>query len=283
MIWLKQSTSVTIKMGPFLDSTDGVTEEIALTISQADIRLSKNGGNITQSNNATGGTHDELGYYDIPLNTTDTNTLGALLVSIHESGALPVWEKFMIAPANVWDSFFGADKLQVDITQIGDNTQSATDLKNFADEGYDPSTNKVEGVKLVDTTTINTDMVTEPATAVQNRQEMDSNSTQLSAIKAKTDNLPSTLKKNTAITGFTFPMKDSSGDLVPGLSDITFQISLDGISYSTITNNGSIAEIGSTGTYQVNLTAGDLNGDVAALKLTSASAQTVIKTVILNS
>lgn len=116
-LWLKQSTAVTIKFGPFVDSTDGVTAETALTISQADIRLSKNGGNIAQTNNVAGATHDELGYYDVPLDTTDTNTLGTLRVAVSESGALPVWQDFMVVPANVWDSFFGADNLQVDVAQ----------------------------------------------------------------------------------------------------------------------------------------------------------------------
>jgi hypothetical protein len=116
--WLKQSTAATVKFGPFVDSTDGLTAETALTISQADIRLSKNGGDIAQTNNATGATHDELGYYDVPLDATDTNTLGRLRIAVHETGALPVWGDFMVLPANVWDSLFGADKLEVDVTQI---------------------------------------------------------------------------------------------------------------------------------------------------------------------
>lgn len=125
-MWLKQSTAATIKLGPFVDSTDGVTAETALTIAQADIRLSKNGGDIAQTNNATGATHDELGYYDVPLDTTDTGTLGRLDVIVSESGALPVWRSFMVVPANVWDSMFGADKLQVDLTQINGVAQTAT-------------------------------------------------------------------------------------------------------------------------------------------------------------
>lgn len=44
------------------------------------------------------------------------------------------------------------------LERIGGNAQSATDLKHFADSGYDPATSKVEGVKLTDTTTTNTDM-----------------------------------------------------------------------------------------------------------------------------
>jgi hypothetical protein len=130
-MWLKQSTAVTVKVGPFVDSTDGVTAETGLTISQADIRLSKNGGNIAQSNNAAGATHDELGYYDVPLDTTDTNTLGALKVLISESGALPVWQDFMVVPANVYDSLVGgSDNLQVDAVQI--EGSDATDQINAA-------------------------------------------------------------------------------------------------------------------------------------------------------
>ncbi len=41
----------------------------------------------------------------------------------------------------------------VNLTQMGGVVQSATDLKNFADAGYDPSVNKVEGVKLADVAT----------------------------------------------------------------------------------------------------------------------------------
>ncbi len=117
-IWLKQSTAVTVKLGPFVDETDGKTAETGLTISQSDVRLSKNGGDMAQKNNASSCTHDEIGQYDCPLSTTDTNTLGVLRVMVHESGALPVWADFMVVPANVWDSLFGADYLQVDAIQL---------------------------------------------------------------------------------------------------------------------------------------------------------------------
>jgi hypothetical protein len=118
-LWLKQSTARTIHIGPFVDDTDGKTAKTALTISQADVRLSKNGGDMAQKNDATSCTHDELGYYTCPLDTTDTNTLGHLKLMVHESGALPVFMDMMVVPANVWDSMFGSDKLQVDVEEIG--------------------------------------------------------------------------------------------------------------------------------------------------------------------
>src|SRR3989304_1098891 len=115
--WLKQSTAVTLKIGPFVDSTDGNTAETALTIAQADVRLSKNGGNIAQKTEATSCTHDELGMYDCPVDATDTGPLGGLDLVVAEPGALVVRHTYMVVPANVWDSLFGADALQVDVAQ----------------------------------------------------------------------------------------------------------------------------------------------------------------------
>ena len=150
MQFLKQSTAVTVKIGPFIDDTDGKTAETALTITQADVRLSKNGGDIAQKNESSDCTHDELGIYDCSLDATDTNTVGRLQLWVHKSGALPVWHEYMVLPANVYDSLFGSDKLEVDIVQIGGEAQSATDLKDFADSGYDPSAHKIEGCKVND-------------------------------------------------------------------------------------------------------------------------------------
>lgn len=116
--WLKQSTAADVMLGPFLDSADGNTVEGGLTITQPDIRLSKNGGAFAQKSAAQTLTHGENGWYPANLSTTDTNTLGVLVVAVHESGALPVWREFLVVPANVYDSFFSTDLLQVDLTQL---------------------------------------------------------------------------------------------------------------------------------------------------------------------
>lgn len=47
----------------------------------------------------------------------------------------------------------GTTPIPANVTQLGGVAQSLTDLKDFADDGYDPSTNKVQGVVLADTTT----------------------------------------------------------------------------------------------------------------------------------
>lgn len=100
--WLKQSTAVTVMLGPFVDDSDGNTAETALTIAQADVRLSKNGANIAQKTDATSCTHDEIGIYSCPLDATDTNTLGILSLIVHEAGALHVRHDYLVLPADVY-------------------------------------------------------------------------------------------------------------------------------------------------------------------------------------
>jgi len=128
--FLKQSTAATLKIGPFLDDTDGKTAETGLTISQADVRLSKNGGDMAQKNNSTSCTHDELGYYDCPVDATDTDTLGRLKLMVAKSGALPVWHEYTVLAANVYDALIAAsDKLQVDAVEISSDSAAADSLE----------------------------------------------------------------------------------------------------------------------------------------------------------
>src|SRR3990167_3751729 len=104
--WLRQSTSVDGPLRPFPDSTDGNTAETALTITQPDVRLKKNGAAWAQKAAAQTLTHEENGYYEVTLDATDTNTLGLLRLAVNESGALQVFEDFLVVPANIWDSLF---------------------------------------------------------------------------------------------------------------------------------------------------------------------------------
>src|SRR5262245_23506209 len=108
MMFLKQSTAVDIPVGPFLDDTDGKTAETGLTLTQPDIRLKKNGGNWAQKNAAQTLSHEENGNYEVTLDATDTNTLGHLRLHVHESGALPVWDDFMVVSADIYDALFGS-------------------------------------------------------------------------------------------------------------------------------------------------------------------------------
>lgn len=106
--WLRQSTAVDIAIGPFVDNIDGFTPETGLTLAQADIRLKKNSGSWAQKNQASTATHEENGWYETSLDSTDTNTLGILVVAVNKTGALPAWKEYMVVPANVYDSLVSA-------------------------------------------------------------------------------------------------------------------------------------------------------------------------------
>jgi hypothetical protein len=57
----------------------------------------------------------------------------------------------------IGDTFIGDQHIgltEANVAALGSDSQSATDLKDFADSGYDPATNKVEGVKTADATTV---------------------------------------------------------------------------------------------------------------------------------
>jgi hypothetical protein len=147
-LYLKESTAVTLKVGPFLDSTDGVTAETGLTISQSDVLLSKNGSAFTQKNDATACTHDTGGWYGCPINITDTNTRGNLQLSIQESGALPVFHDYLIFPANPYDSLITAtDTLWSDIQEV-----SGTAITDNSDGRLEVNVEEISDVSVSTTT-----------------------------------------------------------------------------------------------------------------------------------
>lgn len=126
---LKQSTAYTFQLGPFVDSTDGVTPETALTIAASDVDISKSGGAYADKNDSTAltGTGDSQGYYDCVLNATDTGTLGPMEVRSYVSGALPVVKSFQVVPAHVYDGLVaGTDNVQVDVVQVLGSATTAT-------------------------------------------------------------------------------------------------------------------------------------------------------------
>lgn len=95
---LQQGASKTVLIGPFVDEDDGKTPEMELTIAQADVRLCKNGGSMAQKNESTSCTHDEVGMYACPLDTTDTDTIGILSLVVAKSGALHIRHDFVVVP-----------------------------------------------------------------------------------------------------------------------------------------------------------------------------------------
>ena len=97
-------------------------------------------------------------------------------------------------------------------------------------------------------------------------------------IKAKTDNLPDGIQKNTALANFPFFMVDDTDNVTgkTGLS-ITAQRSIDGAAFGNCAN--SATEL-SNGVYVIDLAASDLNGDTIIFKFTGTDALARLITVI---
>ena len=108
MQFLRQSTaSQEVLLGPFVDSTDGNTEETALTIANTDIKLWKTGATTLANKNSGGATHISNGEYYAVLDATDTDTIGPMVIRVHVAGALAVRLFCTVLDEAVYDVLFG--------------------------------------------------------------------------------------------------------------------------------------------------------------------------------
>ncbi len=131
---LRANTAVDVMVGPFVDETNGKDAETGLTITQVEVRLSKNGGDMAQKAEATSLVHDELGNYVCKFDTADTNTEGILTLAIHESGALPIKMDYAILSEAAWDSKYAAKDagfMDVNIKTVGRSDIQETEASNL--------------------------------------------------------------------------------------------------------------------------------------------------------
>lgn len=106
--FLRQATASQVRaIGPFVDDTDFKTLKTGLTIANTDIKLVVNGG-ASANKNSGGGTHRVNGVYGLTFDATDTATVGEIEVSVLVSGALVVFDKFVVIEEAVYDALFAA-------------------------------------------------------------------------------------------------------------------------------------------------------------------------------
>ena len=132
MRFLKTNTAVRVTIGPFLDKTDGITPEVALTATNEKLTFMVDTGGVPTlvldvNATASGGnndmvhvTGDDAGFYDLELAAANVNYVGPAMLSInYVTDHCPVFHEFMILPAVVYDSLVGGtDTLQTDMIQI---------------------------------------------------------------------------------------------------------------------------------------------------------------------
>lgn len=102
--------------------------------------------------------------------------------------------------------------------------------------------------------------------------------TDLANIQAKTDNLPSGIKRNTALNDFEFFMAQLANGYtgITGIA-ITATRSIDGGAFAACANVAS--EVG-LGVYKINFAASDLNGGVITFKFSGTGARDRIITIV---
>lgn len=93
------------------------------------------------------------------------------------------------------------------------------------------------------------------------------------AIKAKTDNLPHSVRKNTAIANFPFAMYNTAGVLTAGLT-VTASRKLDADAAWTVMTGGKVDR--GDGAYSIDINAADTNGNAGTWKFEAAGAKTTL-------
>jgi hypothetical protein len=124
---IKQSTSVHLLVGPFIDIESGAPKT---TLTLGDITAAyttQTGATVTRTGitlSASGGANHEFahvgdGYWEIDLTTTTTGTLGRLTYTFRDDDVFhPVTASGLVVPANIWDSLIGnTDKLDASVVQ----------------------------------------------------------------------------------------------------------------------------------------------------------------------
>lgn len=171
VIHLRQSTAVTLKLGPLVDPTDPSARVEGLTLTAGEVYISKGtSGAFAAKNDSNDPVEDANGYYDYQLDATDTGTLGVLTVDLIEAGTaaiafLAIKPEYVVIDPVVWDALYGAngtDYLQVDVVQsAGATAPTVSDIADAVVSDGNPinaTSGVIDHVTLVDTTTTNTDM-----------------------------------------------------------------------------------------------------------------------------
>ena len=130
--WIQQNTNETVILGGFYDDIDGVTAETGLTVTYTEVLLSKDGAAMAAKAETTSLADGTAGFYTCLLNTTDTATLGILLIHVNESGAGPVTQSYMVVATNVYGAMT-SDARTLSVTAVA-NLEDTFDGTGYFDD-----------------------------------------------------------------------------------------------------------------------------------------------------
>ena len=283
MLILKQSTSVDIRIGPFLDATDGVTPETGITLGAADQAevLKANGAATVAMAGTFAAVTGADGWYDYTVATGDVDTVGEVVFVVQDSSVcLPVFVRAYVVEEAVYDDLYAASA-----AGYAGVSELATVDTNVDAILVDTGTTLPASIATIDTnvdsvlTDTGTTLPASIATIDSNVDAIlvDTGTTLNDAIAAiAADQKP---KVNTALNNIPIYMVLASDNKTPatGLTP-TVTISQDGGAFAAINGSSSIAEVGS-GWYRLNLVAADMNAAVIFINVTGTGANPVPLTI----
>ena len=111
MLILRQSTAIDIRIGSFVDATDGVTPETGITLGAADQAevLKENGAATVAMAGTFAAVTGADGWYDYTVATGDVDTVGEVVFIIQDASVcLPVLVRAMVVEEAVYDAYYDA-------------------------------------------------------------------------------------------------------------------------------------------------------------------------------
>jgi hypothetical protein len=158
---LKTNTATRITVGPFLDKTDGITPEVALTATNEKLTLvvdtagvptlvlDANATASSGSNDMVHITNDDAGYYDLELTAAQLNYLGNAKLSInYVTDHLPVFHELNIVSAQYWDAKYGSGNLSADVKAITAGVDFSATMKTSIETACDATVGGGTGTAL---------------------------------------------------------------------------------------------------------------------------------------
>ena len=273
-------------------ASDHVTPATGVTIA---ITISKNGAAYgNPSGGATNATEIGVGSYYVDLSTTDTGTTGPLfikgtsatidniitiydVVNANNGGLAALPDTAVSTNGSLLTSGTGTAQLAVsggvanaDMVKISTDSTAADNAESFFDGTGYAGTNNV--IPLVTTVTNLTNAATAgdlTATMKTSVTTAATAATPTAAAVTAAVAITSNVKKNQALTAFTFLMTDSTNHQAATGLAVTGTVTINGAAPVALTN--AVTEI-SNGWYKVNLAAADTNGNVLGFLFTAAGA-----------
>lgn len=129
---LNYATQSIVNVGPFVDATDGVTPETALTLSAGVAELYSPGAVASIDVSGRTWAHIAYGMYRITLTVADLTYTGSMFLHVHPAGARPVAIDILAVQNSTFEGWLLGSATPANMTQINGNSTAASNLGSSA-------------------------------------------------------------------------------------------------------------------------------------------------------